>query len=280
MLRARARRLRTPRASCAAVAPRAHHAVTGVRHRLIGVAYARTAALAGCRSVFAPPAPRREAGRLRSVGLFARVDAARAAAIASGPCAHRCGGESLSPPRYCVCPPAALAGCRSVSALPAPRREAGWLRSVGLFARVDAAWAAAIASGPCAPRCGGESPSPPRYCCARLPSSVVGPSGLRARRGMASPGAVSSALRAARALRRVVSASGRRARVFRGAKARRAGLAAGVILITGRVRVFALQPARPSVRRPVPLPGRVTWPALATVCPVVRLPSFCHQASR
>ena len=217
MLRARARRPRTLRARCAAVAPRAHHAVTGVRHRLIGVAYARTAALAGCRSVFAPPAPRREAGRLRSVGLFARVDAVRAAAIASGPCAHRCGGESLSPPRY---------------------------------------------------------------CCARLPSSVVGPSGLRARRGMASPGAVSSALRAARALRRVVSASGRRARVFRGAKARRAGLAAGVILITGRVRVFALQPARPSARRPVPLPGRVTWPALATVCPVVRLPSFCHQASR
>ena len=28
------------------------------------------------------------------------------------------------------------------------------------------------------------------------------------------------------------------------------------------------------------LPGRVTWPALATVCPVVRLPSFSHQASR
>ena len=56
----------------------------------------------------------------------------------------------------------------------------------------------------------------------------------KARRGMASPGAVSSALRAARALRRVVSASGRRARVFRGAKARRAGLAAGVIHITGR----------------------------------------------
>ena len=250
MLRARARRLRTPRASCAAVAPRAHHAVTGVRHRLIGVAYARTAALAGCRSVFAPPAPRREAGRLRSVGLFARVDAARAAAIASGPCAHRCGGESLSPPRYCVCPPAALAGCRSVSALPAPRREAGWLRSVGLFARVDAAWAAAIASGPCAHRCGGESLSPPRYCCARLPSSVVGPSGLRARRGMASPGAVSSALRAARALRRVVSASGRRARVFRGAKARRAGLAAGVIHITGRSEFlrYSRRPFRCAVR--------------------------------
>ena len=46
------------------------------------------------------------------------------------------------------------------------------------------------------------------------------------------------------------------------------------------VRVLALQPAPLSVRRPVPLPGRVTWPALATVCPVVRLPSFCHQASR
>ena len=188
MLRARARRPRTLRARCAAVAPRAHHAVTGVRHRLIGVAYARTAALAGCRSVFAPPAPRREAGRLRSVGLFARVDAARAAAIASGPCAHRCGGESLSPPRYC--------------------------------------------------------------CCARLPSSVVGPSGLRARRGMASPGAVSSALRAARALRRVVSASGRRARVFRGAKARRAGLAAGVIHITGRSEFlrYSRRPFRCAVR--------------------------------
>ena len=280
MLRARARRPRTLRARCAAVAPRAHHAVTGVRHRLIGVAYARTAALAGCRSVFAPPAPRREAGRLRSVGLFARVDAARAAAIASGPCAHRCGGESLSPPRYCVCPPAALAGCRSVSALPAPRRDAGRLRpsassrgstlprpllSQAALALIDAVTRACHRL---------------LCCCARLPSSVVGPSGLRARRGMASPGAVSSALRAARALRRVVSASGRRARVFRGAKARRAGLAAGVILITGRVRVFALQPARPSARRPVPLPGRVTWPALATVCPVVRLPSFCHQASR
>ena len=168
-----------------------------------------------------------------------------------------------------------------VSLCAASPQAGGWLAPLRRPLREGRrAWAAAIASGPCAHRCGGESPSPPRYCCARLPSSVVGPSGLRARRGMASPGAVSSALRAARALRRVVSASGRRARVFRGAKARRAGLAAGVILITGRVRVFALQPARPSVRRPVPLPGRVTWPALATVCPVVRLPSFCHQASR
>ena len=37
--RARARRPRSPRARCAAVAPRAHQAVTGARHRL-GVAYA------------------------------------------------------------------------------------------------------------------------------------------------------------------------------------------------------------------------------------------------
>ena len=36
---------------------RPSHAVTGARHRLIGVAYARAAALAGCRSRFAPPAP-------------------------------------------------------------------------------------------------------------------------------------------------------------------------------------------------------------------------------
>ena len=165
MLRARARRPRTSRARCASVAPRAHRAVTGARHRLTGVAYARTAALAGCRSVSAPSAPGWGAGRLRFVGLFARVDAVRAAA--RGPRAHRCGGESLSPPRYCVCPPAALAGCRSVSALPAPRREAGRLRSVGLFARVDAAQAAAIASGPCAHRCGDESLSPPPFVAAR-----------------------------------------------------------------------------------------------------------------
>ena len=50
-----------------------------------------------------------------------------AAALARGPCAHRCGDGRPSPPRCCVCPPAALAGCRSVFAPLAPRREAGRL---------------------------------------------------------------------------------------------------------------------------------------------------------
>ena len=59
--------------------------MTGARHRLTGVAYARTAALAGCRSVFAPSAPGWEAGRLRFVGLFARVDAVRALLAALAP---------------------------------------------------------------------------------------------------------------------------------------------------------------------------------------------------
>ena len=165
MLRARARRPRTSRARCASVAPRAHHAVTGARHRLTGVAYARTAALAGCRSVSAPSAPGWEAGRLRFVGLFARVDAVRAAA--RGPCAHRRGGGRPSPPRCCVCPPAALAGCRSVSALPAPRRDAGRLRPVGLFTRVNAAQDAAQP-------CGDGRPSPPYWRCVCPPAALAG----------------------------------------------------------------------------------------------------------
>ena len=63
-------------------------------------------------------------------------DAARARASPSLPsrslrrrCASRSpsGDGRPSPPRCCVCPPAALAGCRSVFAPLAPRREAGRL---------------------------------------------------------------------------------------------------------------------------------------------------------
>ena len=76
-------------------------------------------------------------------------------------CASRspCGDGRPSPPRCCVCPPAALAGCRQYLRRQPPRRDAGRLRSVGLFARVDAARAAALARGPCAHRCGDERPS-------------------------------------------------------------------------------------------------------------------------
>ena len=110
MLRARARRPRTLRARCAAVAPRAHHAVTGVRHRLIGVAYARAAALAGCWSGFASPA-----------------------ALAG------CRGSALAPRRRPLCAAAALAGCRSGFARRRPPlRDAGRLRAVDPLARVDA----------------------------------------------------------------------------------------------------------------------------------------------
>ena len=118
--RARALRPRLPRARCAAVAPRAHHAVTGARHRF-GVAYARRPPLRDAGRYLRRPPPRWDAGRLRSVGLFTRVDAAQAAALARGSCAHRCGDGRPSPSWCCVCPPAALAGCRSVFAPPAPQ---------------------------------------------------------------------------------------------------------------------------------------------------------------
>ena len=128
--------------------------------------------------------------------------------------------------------PAALAGCRSsprrrppcaggcpcgmpVGSAPSPPlrrpplRVAGRLRAVDPFARVDAA--AGLGRRPLrslaavAPRACNHAMTSVRHrlcmslcCCARLPSTDVGPSGLRARRGMASPGAVAFALRAAR----------------------------------------------------------------------------------
>ena len=172
--RARALRPRLPRARCAAVAPRAHHAVTGARHR-VGVAYARRPPLRDAGQYLRRQPPRWDAGRLRSVGLSARVDAAQAAALARGPCAHRCGDFS-----------------------------------------------------------------PPLYVAARVCPAPVGPSGLRARRG-----------RGIARRRRFCAASRARARRVasspcrddapvssRGAKAPRAGLAARVILITGRVRIL------------------------------------------
>jgi hypothetical protein len=54
--RARARRRRSPRARCAAVAPRAHQAVTGARH-LLGVAYARRPPLRDAVSICAASPP-------------------------------------------------------------------------------------------------------------------------------------------------------------------------------------------------------------------------------
>ena len=74
-------------------------------------------------------------------------------------------------------------------------------------------------------------------CCARLPSTDVGPSGLRARRGMASPGAVAFALRAARSRRSASFPCWDCAPVSsRGTTAAQAGLTARVILLSGRVR--------------------------------------------
>ena len=101
-----------------------------------------------------------------------------------------------------------------------PLRDAGRLRAVDPLSRVDATrpWppAAAIARRR-APRARHAVMRKPvtalvlsgclqmlrhrRRCYGRLPSTDEGPSGLRARRGMASPGAVAFALRAARSRR-------------------------------------------------------------------------------
>ena len=127
-----------------------------------------------------------------------------------------------SAPRRRPLAPAALAGCRSGFARRRPPlRDAGRLRAVDPLARVDAArpWppAAAIARRR-APRAHHAVMRKPvtalvlsgclqmlrhrRRCYGRLSSTDEGPSGLRARRGMASPGAVAFALRAARPRRR------------------------------------------------------------------------------
>jgi hypothetical protein len=167
--------------------------------------------------------------------------------------------------------PAALAGCRSsprrrppcaggcpcgmpVGSAPSPPlrrpplRVAGRLRAVDPFARVDAA--AGLGRRPLrslaavAPRACNHAMTSVRHrlcmslcCCARLPSTDVGPSGLRARRGMASPGAVAFALRAARSRRSASFPCWDCAPVSsRGTTAAQAGLTARVILLSGRVR--------------------------------------------
>ena len=186
------------------------------------------------------------------------------------PRAQACRGEG-GPHRSGFASPAALAGCRSsprrrppcaggcpcgmpVGSAPSPPlrrpplRVAGRLRAVDPFARVDAA--AGLGRRPLrslaavAPRACNHAMTSVRHrlcmslcCCARLPSTDVGPSGLRARRGMASPGAVAFALRAARSRRSASFPCWDCAPVSsRGTTAAQAGLTARVILLSGRVR--------------------------------------------
>ena len=169
---------RRPLRSLAAVAPRANHAVTSARRRLIGVAYAVRPPLRDAGQDLRRQPPRRDAGRLRFVDLSLRG-----------------------------------------STRPGPRL------SLAARAHIDAV--TSVRHRLCMSLC----------CCARLPSTDVGPSGLRARRGMASPGAVAFALRAARSRRSASFPCWDCAPVSsRGTTAAQAGLTARVILLSGQVR--------------------------------------------
>ena len=116
--------------------------------------------------------------------------------------------------------------------------------------------------------------------CARLPSTGVGPSGLRARRGVQSRSAVASCA--------AISARRRASLPCRGDAPAPASRPRGPVcrpLCQSDSRLwlvrFCVTASAPySARRPMPLPGRVTWLALATVCPVVRPPLFVYQAPR
>ena len=166
--RARARRPRSPRARCAAVAPRAHQAVTGARH-LLGVAYARRPPLRDAVSICAASPPGGMlVGSAPSASLRGLTRPGPLLLLAALALTDAVTSARHTASRCCVCPPAALAGCRQYLRRQPPRRDAGRLRSVGLFARVDAARAAALARGPCAHRGGDERPSPPLYVAARV----------------------------------------------------------------------------------------------------------------
>jgi len=214
--------------------------------RLRAVAHLAPAALAGCRLAprRRPPSAGRPCGWLvGSAPSTPSRGSTQPQALAAGRCdrppplrltRHRLIGVACAarPPLRDAGqdlrrqPPRRDAGRPALSASLRGSTRPGPLLSLAALALIDAV--TSVRHRLCMSLC----------CCARLPSTDVGPSGLRARRGMASPGAVAFALRAARSRRSSASFPCWDCAPVssRGTTAARAGLTARVILLFGQVR--------------------------------------------